>query len=140
MTLFSLHFRAEITCDKDTSSCPDKLSLLVSLSLHLSFSVSPPRPLHPSPPFLPLSPGLAASSEPLIFSADGTEEEEEEVILSGDCCVDGTAPWYLRVQELAHDSLIAATRAQLAKDAKASQDARAGNGSNSNVTDFNGGG
>uniref|UniRef100_A0A8C7LLX8 Zinc finger protein 410 n=1 Tax=Oncorhynchus mykiss TaxID=8022 RepID=A0A8C7LLX8_ONCMY len=88
---------------------------------------------------LNLAKGLAASSEPLIFSADGTEEEEEEVILSGDCCVDGTAPWYLRVQELAHDSLIAATRAQLAKDAKASQDARAGNGSNSNVTDFNGG-
>uniref|UniRef100_A0A4W5R8G0 Zinc finger protein 410 n=1 Tax=Hucho hucho TaxID=62062 RepID=A0A4W5R8G0_9TELE len=87
---------------------------------------------------LNLAKGLAASSEPLIFSADGTEEEEE-VISSGDCCVDGTAPWYLRVQELAHDSLIAATRAQLAKDAKASQDARAGNGSNSNVTDFNGG-
>lgn len=56
------------------------------------------------------------------------------MISSGDCCVDGTAPWYLRVQELAHDSLIAATRAQLAKDAKASQDARAGNGTNSNVT------
>ncbi|CAB1339979.1 unnamed protein product [Coregonus sp. 'balchen'] len=101
---------------------------------------------HPRSPHTPSSPPpvlhdlqraeitcLAASSEPLIFSADGTEEEEEEVISSGDCCVDGTAPWYLRVQELAHDSLIAATRAQLAKDAKASQDARAGNGSNSNV-------
>ncbi|XP_071019518.1 zinc finger protein 410-like [Oncorhynchus clarkii lewisi] len=80
---------------------------------------------------LNLAKGLAASSEPLIFSADGAEEEEEEVISSGDCGVDGTAPWYLRVQELAHDSLIAATRAQLAKDAKASQDARAGNGTNS---------
>ncbi|CAB1343186.1 unnamed protein product [Coregonus sp. 'balchen'] len=82
---------------------------------------------------LNLAKGLAASSEPLIFSADGAEEEEEEVISSGECGLDGTAPWYLRVQELAHDSLIAATRAQLAKDAKASQDARAGNGSNSNV-------
>ncbi|KAL0967698.1 hypothetical protein UPYG_G00255720 [Umbra pygmaea] len=80
---------------------------------------------------LNLAKGLAASSEPLIFSADGAEEEDEEVISSGDCGVDGAAPWYLRVQELAHDSLIAATRAQLAKDAKANQDARTGNGSNS---------
>ncbi|XP_067894738.1 zinc finger protein 410-like isoform X3 [Heterodontus francisci] len=31
---------------------------------------------------------------------------------------DGSAPWYLRVQELAHDSLVAATRAELAKDSK----------------------
>ncbi|XP_069772170.1 zinc finger protein 410-like isoform X2 [Narcine bancroftii] len=31
---------------------------------------------------------------------------------------DGSAPWYLRVQELAHDSLVAATRAQLAKHPK----------------------
>ncbi|XP_067848121.1 zinc finger protein 410-like isoform X2 [Heptranchias perlo] len=31
---------------------------------------------------------------------------------------DGSTPWYLRVQELAHDSLVAATRAQLAKDSK----------------------
>lgn len=33
---------------------------------------------------------------------------------------DSSTPWFLRVQELAHDSLIAATRAQLAKNAKAS--------------------
>ncbi|XP_072129633.1 zinc finger protein 410 isoform X1 [Mobula birostris] len=31
---------------------------------------------------------------------------------------DGSAPWYLRVQELAHDSLVAATRAQLVKHSK----------------------
>lgn len=31
---------------------------------------------------------------------------------------DSNIPWFLRVQELAHDSLIAATRAQLAKNAK----------------------
>ncbi|XP_078263022.1 uncharacterized protein LOC144597466 isoform X3 [Rhinoraja longicauda] len=35
---------------------------------------------------------------------------------------DGSAPWYLRVQELAHDSLVAATRAQLAKDSKGDPD------------------
>lgn len=35
---------------------------------------------------------------------------------------DGSAPWYLRVQELAHDSLVAATRAQLAKDSKGDAD------------------
>lgn len=95
-------------------------------------SPSPPPVLHDlqqsdstSYVLLNLAKGLAASSEPLIFSADGTEEDDEEVVSSGDCCVDGSAPWYLRVQELAHDSLIAATRAQLARDAKASQDARA---------------
>ena len=56
------------------------------------------------------------------------------MVSSGDYGVDGSAPWYLRVQELAHDSLIAATRAQLAKDAKASQDAKAGCGTNGNIT------
>lgn len=74
--------------------------------------------------------GITASSESLIFAADGTVDDEDEGIPS-DYGMDGSAPWYLRVQELAHDSLIAATRAQLARDAKASQDARAagvGNG------------
>lgn len=78
--------------------------------------------------------GLAASSEPLIFSADGAEEDDDEGVSSGDYGMDGSAPWYLRVQELAHDSLIAATRAQLARDAKASQDARTGSVTISNVT------
>lgn len=67
--------------------------------------------------------GLAASAEPLVFVQDEAEQE----VSAGDG-VDGSAPWYLRVQELAHDSLIAATRAQLAKDAKASN--------NSNVLGF----
>ncbi|KAL1253590.1 hypothetical protein QQF64_015819 [Cirrhinus molitorella] len=66
---------------------------------------------------LNLAKGLAASSEPLVFVQDDVDEAQEE-ISSGDCG-DGSAPWYLRVQELAHDSLIAATRAQLAKDARA---------------------
>lgn len=61
---------------------------------------------------LNLAKGLAASSEPLVFVQDDVEEAEEEI------SEDGSAPWYLRVQELAHDSLIAATRAQLAKDAR----------------------
>lgn len=102
-------------------------------------SPSPPHVLHDlqqsdstSYVLLNLAKGLAASSEPLIFSADGVEEEEE-VVSSGDYGVDGSAPWYLRVQELAHDSLIAATRAQLAKDAKASLDAKAGSGTNGDL-------
>lgn len=59
-----------------------------------------------------VSVGLAAASEPLVFVQEDVEEAEEEI------SEDGSAPWYLRVQELAHDSLIAATRAQLAKDAR----------------------
>ncbi|XP_051951625.1 zinc finger protein 410 [Xyrauchen texanus] len=65
---------------------------------------------------LNLAKGLTSSSEPLVFVQDDVDEAEEEI------CADGSAPWYLRVQELAHDSLIAATRAQLAKDARASCD------------------
>lgn len=80
--------------------------------------------------FLLLS-GITASAESLLFTTDGGDEDEDEGVSPGDYGVDGNAPWYLRVQELAHDSLIAATRAQLAKDARASQDSRAagvGNG------------
>ncbi len=61
------------------------------------------------------------SAEPLVFVQDDVDETQEEVS-SGDCTDDGGAPWYLRVQELAHDSLIAATRAQLARDARNSTD------------------
>lgn len=78
--------------------------------------------------------GITASSESLIFAADGAGEDDDEGVSSGDYGIDGSAPWYLRVQELAHDSLIAATRAQLARDAKASQDARAASVSNGKVT------
>ncbi|XP_030628842.1 zinc finger protein 410 [Chanos chanos] len=92
-----------------------------------------PNPPSPTPPallqdlqqsdstsyvLLNLARGLAASAEPLVFVQDDVDEAEEEI--SGGECGDGSAPWYLRVQELAHDSLIAATRAQLAKDARAS--------------------
>ncbi|KAJ3606948.1 hypothetical protein NHX12_026464 [Muraenolepis orangiensis] len=107
---------------------------LVVQTLSLSHSSrSPPPVLHdlqrshsPSYVLLSLAKGLSASSEPLIFSADGAGEEDHEGVSSGDYGLDGSAPWYLRVQELAHDSLIAATRAQLARDAKACQDARDG--------------
>ncbi|XP_062406883.1 zinc finger protein 410 isoform X1 [Sardina pilchardus] len=73
---------------------------------------------------LNLAKGLAASAESLVFVQDEVDEAEEEI--SAGEGADGSAPWYLRVQELAHDSLIAATRAQLAKDAK---DARANSNS-----------
>ncbi|CAL1585845.1 unnamed protein product [Knipowitschia caucasica] len=98
---------------------------------------SPLVPAHSSPGPLPvlheLQPDTSsyvllnlakASSESLIF-ADGPDDDDEDGVLSGDYGVDG-APWYLRVQELAHDSLIAATRAQIARDARANQEARAG--------------
>ncbi|XP_013887618.1 zinc finger protein 410 isoform X2 [Austrofundulus limnaeus] len=95
-------------------------------------SPSPPAILHDfqqpdstSYVLLNLAKGITASSESLIFAADGAEDDEDGGVSSGDYGIDGSAPWYLRVQELAHDSLIAATRAQLARDAKASQDARA---------------
>lgn len=89
----------------------------------------------PPPGFCSLS-GITASSESLIFDADGAGEGDDEVVSSGDYGIDGNAPWYLRVQELAHDSLIAATRAQIARDAKASQDARAASVSNGKVPCF----
>ncbi|KAK5880321.1 hypothetical protein CesoFtcFv8_023359 [Champsocephalus esox] len=75
-----------------------------------------------------------ASSESLIFAADGAGDDDDEVVSSGDYGIDGSAPWYLRVQELAHDSLIAATRAQIARDARACQDARAASVSNGDHT------
>ncbi|XP_061559678.1 zinc finger protein 410 isoform X1 [Phycodurus eques] len=97
---------------------------------HPGGSPSPPAILHDlqqsdgtSYVLLNLAKGITASAESLIFAADGTCDDED--VSSGDYGLDGSAPWYLRVQELAHDSLIAATRAQLARDAKASQDARA---------------
>lgn len=107
---------------------------------HPQASQSPPAILHDLQPdstsyvLLNLAKGITASSESLIFAADGAGDDEDEGVSSGDYGIDGTAPWYLRVQELAHDSLIAATRAQLARDAKASQDARAVGVSNGDHT------
>ncbi|MEE6494184.1 hypothetical protein FKM82_017043, partial [Ascaphus truei] len=62
--------------------------------------------------------GLGSSAEHLVFVQDEAEDSGND-FLSGDCS-DSSTPWFLRVQELAHDSLIAATRAQLAKSAKSS--------------------
>lgn len=53
-----------------------------------------------------------------MFVQDETEDSGND-FLSGES-TDSSIPWFLRVQELAHDSLIAATRAQLAKNAKTS--------------------
>ncbi|XP_054617915.1 zinc finger protein 410 isoform X2 [Dunckerocampus dactyliophorus] len=103
-------------------------------NVHPRSSPSPPPILHDlqqsdgtSYVLLNLAKNITTSSDSLIFAADGAGDEEDEGVSSGDYGLDGSAPWYLRVQELAHDSLIAATRAQLARDAKASQDARAAN-------------
>ncbi|XP_068948286.1 zinc finger protein 410 isoform X1 [Petaurus breviceps papuanus] len=67
--------------------------------------------------------GLGSSAEHLVFVQDEAEDSGND-FLSSDSA-DSSMPWFIRVQELAHDSLIAATRAQLAKNAKAS-----GNGEN----------
>uniref|UniRef100_A0A8C3LVH2 Zinc finger protein 410 n=1 Tax=Chrysolophus pictus TaxID=9089 RepID=A0A8C3LVH2_CHRPC len=62
--------------------------------------------------------GLGSPAEHLVFVQDEAEDSGND-FLSHDS-TDSNTPWFLRVQELAHDSLIAATRAQLAKNAKAS--------------------
>uniref|UniRef100_A0AAX7UM90 C2H2-type domain-containing protein n=1 Tax=Astatotilapia calliptera TaxID=8154 RepID=A0AAX7UM90_ASTCA len=118
----------------------EQSSLVVQTHSHPRAS-SPPPILHDlqqsdntSYVLLNLAKGITASSESLIFAADGAGDDEDEGVPSGDYGIDGSAPWYLRVQELAHDSLIAATRAQLAKDAKASQDARAASVTNGDHT------
>ncbi|XP_068198220.1 zinc finger protein 410 isoform X2 [Antennarius striatus] len=110
----------------------DRSPLVVQTHTHPRTSPSPPPILHDlqqsdstSYVLLNLAKGITATSDSLIFAADGAGEDDDEGVSSGDYGIDGSAPWYLRVQELAHDSLIAATRAQLARDAKASQDARA---------------
>ncbi|KAL7871736.1 hypothetical protein SRHO_G00067190 [Serrasalmus rhombeus] len=103
---------------------PERSPLVVQLQSH-SPTPTPPtilqdlqQPDSTSYVLLNLAKGLAASAEPLVFVQDDVDEAEEEI--SAGECADGSAPWYLRVQELAHDSLIAATRAQLAKEARAS--------------------
>ncbi|XP_029808807.1 zinc finger protein 410 isoform X1 [Suricata suricatta] len=67
--------------------------------------------------------GLGSSAEHLVFVQDEAEDSGNDFLSSES--TDSSIPWFLRVQELAHDSLIAATRAQLAKNAKTS-----GNGEN----------
>lgn len=63
-------------------------------------------------------PGLGSSAEHLVFVQDEAEDSGNDFLSSES--TDSSIPWFLRVQELAHDSLIAATRAQLAKNAKTS--------------------
>ncbi|XP_016304329.1 zinc finger protein 410-like isoform X2 [Sinocyclocheilus anshuiensis] len=103
---------------------PERSPLVVQLQTPPPPAQTPPTILqdlqnHDSSSYvlLNLAKGLVASAEPLVFVQDDVDEAQEEVS-AGDCA-DGSVPWYLRVQELAHDSLIAATRAQLARDARA---------------------
>ncbi|XP_077123507.1 zinc finger protein 410 isoform X3 [Ranitomeya variabilis] len=63
-----------------------------------------------------LLPGLGSPSEHMVFVQDEAEDSGNDFLPSD--CTDSSSPWFLRVQELAHDSLIAATRAHLAKHAK----------------------
>ncbi|XP_056409688.1 zinc finger protein 410 isoform X2 [Hyla sarda] len=60
--------------------------------------------------------GLSSPSEHMVFVHDEAEDSGNDFLPND--CTDSSMPWFLRVQELAHDSLIAATRAQLAKHAK----------------------
>ncbi|XP_063146154.1 zinc finger protein 410 [Candoia aspera] len=62
--------------------------------------------------------GLGSPSEHLVFVQGEAEVSGNDFFANNS--TDSSTPWFLRVQELAHDSLIAATRAQLAKNAKAS--------------------
>ncbi|XP_016086866.1 zinc finger protein 410-like [Sinocyclocheilus grahami] len=103
---------------------PERSPLVVQLQTPPPPAQTPPTILqdlqnHDSSSYvlLNLAKGLVASAEPLVFVQDDVDEAQEEVS-AGDCA-DGSVPWYLRVQELAHDSLIAATCAQLARDARA---------------------
>nr|XP_033806661.1 zinc finger protein 410 isoform X2 [Geotrypetes seraphini] len=61
--------------------------------------------------------GLGPSAEHLVFVQDEVEDSGNDFLSNSN--TDSNTPWFLRVQELAHDSLIAATRAQLAKNVKA---------------------
>uniref|UniRef100_A0A2I3H435 Zinc finger protein 410 n=1 Tax=Nomascus leucogenys TaxID=61853 RepID=A0A2I3H435_NOMLE len=67
--------------------------------------------------------GLGSSAEHLVFVQDEAEDSGNDFLSSES--TDSSIPWFLRVQELAHDSLIAATRAQLAKNAKTSSNGEA---------------
>lgn len=58
-----------------------------------------------------------------MFVQDEAEDSGNDFLSSES--TDSSIPWFLRVQELAHDSLIAATRAQLAKNAKTSSNGEA---------------
>uniref|UniRef100_A0A8C6LNB3 Zinc finger protein 410 n=1 Tax=Nothobranchius furzeri TaxID=105023 RepID=A0A8C6LNB3_NOTFU len=122
------HSCLPLLTSSESSLCVSEQSpLVIQAPAQPQASPSPPAILHDlqqpdstSYVLLNLAKGITASSESLIFAADGTGDDEDDGVSAGDYGMDGSAPWYLRVQELAHDSLIAATRAQLARDAKAS--------------------
>lgn len=72
----------------------------------------------------------------MVFVQNEAEDSGND-FLSGES-TDSNIPWFLRVQELAHDSLIAATRAQLAKNAKTSSNGEAPTGFSLSVKRFGG--
>ena len=58
--------------------------------------------------------GLGSPAEHLVFVQDEVEDSGND-FLSHDS-TDSSTPWFLRVQELAHDSLIAATNGRISSD------------------------
>ncbi|XP_041070609.1 zinc finger protein 410 isoform X2 [Carcharodon carcharias] len=60
--------------------------------------------------------GDPSASDPAVLIR--TEASDARSATASSENADGSTPWYLRVQELAHDSLVAATRAELVKDSK----------------------
>ncbi|KAI3363788.1 hypothetical protein L3Q82_001397 [Scortum barcoo] len=81
----------------------ERSPLVVQTHPHPRASPSPPPILHDlqqsdstSYVLLNLAKGITASSESLIFAADGAGEDDDEGVSSGDYGIDGSAPWYLR--------------------------------------------
>ncbi|XP_078418215.1 zinc finger protein 410-like [Cetorhinus maximus] len=63
----------------------------------------------------PVSGDPSASDPAVLIRAEASDARSATASSEN---ADGSTPWYLRVQELAHDSLVAATRAELVKDSK----------------------
>ncbi|KAM9294350.1 zinc finger protein 410 [Gastrophryne carolinensis] len=112
----------QVDIDSSTDSRVDKSAALLSPTEPSSLLQDLPSSDNSSFILLNLArSGLGSPPEHLVFVQDEAEDTGND-FLSNDCA-DSSTPWFLRVQELAHDSLIAATRAQLAKTAKGGSNA-----------------
>ncbi|XP_075050694.1 zinc finger protein 410 isoform X2 [Mixophyes fleayi] len=112
----------QVDIDPSTDTTEDKSRALLSPSEPSSLLQD--LPVNDNSSFILLNlarSGLGSPSEHLVFVQDEAEDSGND-FLSNDC-TDSSTPWFLRVQELAHDSLIAATRAQLARSAKSGSNA-----------------